>query len=109
MKRRHFIHTAGAATAALALPRTSQLLAAPGADGWRTFEIATTVEVLKPVGATRVWLPLPLIVETSFQKSLESTYKAEGGAAREVKDTTTATSILAAEWDKGVRPVLTLT
>jgi transglutaminase-like putative cysteine protease len=109
MNRRDLLHSAGAATAALALPRASRVLAAGDADGWRTFEVITTVEVLKPAGATRVWLPLPLMVETSYQKSLDSTYKAEGGQAREVKDATTATSILAAEWERGVRPLLTLT
>src|SRR5262245_2362626 len=109
MRRRHFIPTAGPTTAALVLPRSSRVLAAAGADGWRAFEVTTTVEVLKPAGATRVWLPLPLIVETAYQRSLESTHTAEGGQARVVQDATTATSILAAEWAPGVRPLLTLT
>ena len=60
-------------------------------DGWRTFEVTSTVEVLKPAGMTRVWLPLPLMVETTYQKSLASTFHAEGGQAREEKDAATAT------------------
>jgi transglutaminase-like putative cysteine protease len=108
MNRRHFLHSAGAATAALALPRATRALADDGA-GWRTFEVTTSVEVMKPAGATRVWLPLPLIADTSYQKALGSTHKAEGGQVREVKDADTATAILAAEWPEGVRPLLTLT
>jgi transglutaminase-like putative cysteine protease len=108
MNRRRFLHSAGAATAALALPRASGLL--PGADAsGRTFEVTTSVEVLNPVGATRVWLPLPLMVETSYQSPLGDTYRAEGGKTREVKDAATATNILAAEWPEGARPLLTLT
>jgi transglutaminase-like putative cysteine protease len=108
MNRRHFLHSFGAATAALALPRTSRGLAAPEAGGWRTFEVTTAVEVLKPAGPTRVWLPLPL-AETSYQKSLGNTFDAGGGRAREENDADTGTRILAADWAEGVRPALTLT
>jgi transglutaminase-like putative cysteine protease len=109
MKRRHFLHTAGAATAALSLPRAARALAAADAAGWRTFEVTTSVEVLKPAGVTRVWLPLPLIADTSYHQAQGNAVKAEGGQAHEVKDASTATGILAAEWAEGVRPVLTLT
>jgi hypothetical protein len=109
MNRRHFLHAGAAATAGLALARTARALAAVDAEGWRTFEVTSSVEVLKPSGATRVWLPMPLMVDTTYQKSLGNTFHAEGGQAREVKDAATATAILAAEWAAGVRPVLTMT
>src|SRR5262249_39745270 len=106
---RRFLHSAGAATAALVLPRPSSAWAAADADGWRTFEVSTSIEVLKPTGTTRVWLPLPLMVDTAYQKTLGRTYQAEGGEARGGKDRGTGTNRLAAEWRAGVKPVLTLT
>jgi transglutaminase-like putative cysteine protease len=109
MNRRHFLHSVGVATAGLALPRAARGLAEPEAGSWRTFEVTTTAEVLKPAGPTRVWLPLPLGVETEYQKPLGNAFHAEGGRAREERDAATATHILAAEWPQGVRPVLTLT
>ena len=50
-------------------------------DGWRTFEVTTRVEILKPSGATRVWLPAVLIRETPFQKTLSNEFSAESGTA----------------------------
>src|SRR5260221_14789155 len=34
---------------------------APRPGPWRTFEITTRVEVAKPAGVTRLWLPLPAL------------------------------------------------
>jgi hypothetical protein len=31
----------------------------PGA--WRTYEVTTRVEVVKPAGVTRAWLPVPSV------------------------------------------------
>jgi transglutaminase-like putative cysteine protease len=107
MNRRNFIHSVGAATAGLALPRVARGWAAPDTAGWRTFEVTTAVEVLKPAGPTRVWLPLPLTAETSYQKPLGNTFRAEGGKARE--DKVADTAILVTDWAEGVRPFLTLT
>src|SRR5262245_23729019 len=109
MNRRHFLHVSGVATAGLALAPTSRVLAAIDAEGWRTCEVTSTVEVTQPAARHRLRPPRPLRVETSCQKSLGSTFHAEGGQAREEKDATTATAILTAEWAQGVRPVLTLT
>jgi transglutaminase superfamily protein len=107
MNRRHFLHSMGAATAGLALPRAARGLGAADPEGWRTFEVTTTVEVLKPAGPTRVWLPLPLHPEATYQKPLGNTFHAEGGKAREEKHD--GIPMLVAEWAEGVRPLLTLT
>ena len=89
-----------------------QLAAAPllargaSADLWRTFEITTRVQILKPSGPTRVWLPMPLAV-APYQKTLGDTYHAQGGAA--VMAESEDLDILVAEWDDGVEPVLAVT
>jgi transglutaminase-like putative cysteine protease len=110
MNRRDFLRSAGGAAAA-ALPGASRALAQSGraADGWGSFEVATSVEVMKPAGTTRVWLPMPLISDTPYQKSLGNTFHAEGGKTSVKNDAASATGILAAEWPEGVRPVLTMT
>jgi transglutaminase-like putative cysteine protease len=45
----------------------------PRPGTWRTFEMTTRVEVLKPAGVTRVWVPLP-VVESEYQKPLGNTW-----------------------------------
>src|SRR5277367_648531 len=111
MNRRDFLRSAGVAAAALALPkmgRAGQVAAAPD-GGWRTFEVTTRVEVLKPSGVTRIWLPEALIVDTPFQKTLANTFSAAGRGTKVVENRPDALGILAAEFPNGVTPVLTLT
>ena len=50
MQRREFLRTAGlgAAGAALGRPAWPRSLEAPPAEGWRTFDVVTRVEVLQP-------------------------------------------------------------
>jgi transglutaminase-like putative cysteine protease len=87
-----------------------QLAAAPlvaqaaAAERWRTFEITTRVQILKPAGTTRVWLPMPLAV-APYQNTLGDTYHAQGGAVVMVEEENL--DMLVAEWDAGVDPMLT--
>ncbi|MEY4729283.1 MAG: hypothetical protein RL020_441 [Pseudomonadota bacterium] len=109
MKRRDFLLTAGIAPAGLLLP--SYVLAdmpVASTKSWRIFETITRVEVLKPVGATKVWLPLPLINDTNYQKSLGNQWNAEGGKAQAVMNPLQNAGIVAAEFPDGARPVLEL-
>ena len=69
MNRRDFIKTtsllpAAAAAAAVAVLPQFSLSAFAAAAKWRVFEVTTKVEVLKPEGTTRAWLPLPLVADT---------------------------------------------
>jgi transglutaminase-like putative cysteine protease len=49
----------------------------PQPGGWRTFDVTTRVDLLKPQGATRVWLPVPAL-NTAWQQSLPSTFTSNG-------------------------------
>jgi transglutaminase-like putative cysteine protease len=84
MNRRDFIKTSTVLPMAAAVSTLPQFagsaLAAPG-DKWRVFEVTTKVGVLKPAGVTRVWLPLPLVGDTDYQKNLGSTWSVESGTA----------------------------
>jgi len=103
MNRRDFLRSTGALSAAIALADE----AIPGS--WRTFELTTHVEVLKPSGATKVWLPAALIIETPFQKTLSNKFNADGGTARMAEAKADGLGIITAEFPAGVKPVLTLT
>src|SRR5437762_755531 len=110
MNRRYFLRCAGAVSASFALPQSRSLLAegAPS-EGWRMFEVKTSLEILKPSGTTRVWLPAALLSKTPFQRTLSNEFETEGGAARIVERSTDGLGIITAEFPAGVKPVLTLT
>jgi hypothetical protein len=55
VKRRDFLYSMGVVAGAVTFPNGERLFAAAAEpETWRTFEISTNVEVLKPLGATRI-------------------------------------------------------
>jgi transglutaminase-like putative cysteine protease len=111
MNRRDFLRSVGTLSAALAIPKTVRAIARDTAvsRSWRTFEVTTRVEVLKPSGETLVWLPAALIRNTPFQRTLANRFDAEGGTASLIERKADALGIVAARFSSGVKPVLTLT
>jgi transglutaminase-like putative cysteine protease len=110
MKRRDFLWSAGIVSAGLPLLRADSLFAADVAPtGWRTFEVTTRVEVLKPSGTTRIWVPAALISRTPYQKTLSNSFAANGGTAKLLKTKPDSLGIIAAEFPTGAPPVLTVT
>ena len=94
MNRRDFLRSASIVSAGLAFPETARLFAEETlSNGWRTFEVTTYVEVLKPSGATRIWLPVPLTSMTPFQRTLANKYTAEGGAVKLVESNATSSRV----------------
>ena len=110
MNRRDFLRSAAVASTSLAAWKSLTLFAESArADGWRTFELTTRVEVLEPSGTTRVWLPATLIGKTPYQRTLANRFSAEGGTAKMARTEGDALGIVSAEFPAGVKPVLTLT
>lgn len=107
MNRRDFLHAAGIAPACFAFSKPRRLFAQT--PGWRTFEVTTRVEVLKPSGTTHVWLPAASVTGTPYQKTLANTFKCEGGAAKTLETKTEALGIVAAEFPPGAMPIVTVT
>src|SRR5437879_12377626 len=69
MNRRDFLSSTAAVSAALAFPLGQRKWRPLGrstsaAGDWRSFEVTTRVEVLKPAGTTRIWVPAALVSET---------------------------------------------
>ena len=82
MHRRSFLQAGAAASLLGSFPRlglAQQLPFDPRPAGWRTFEVTTRVEVLKPTGPSRVWVPVPS-VESDYQKVLGNTWSGNGSA-----------------------------
>ncbi len=83
MNRRDFLRSATVVSAGLALSKADYVFAKDASTGtWRTFDVTTHVEVLKPSGTTRIWVPAALINPTPFQKTLSNTFEAPGGSAK---------------------------
>jgi transglutaminase-like putative cysteine protease len=109
MNRRDFLRTAGVVSAGLAFPKSSGLFGqTPSSGGWRTFEVTTRAEVLKPSGQTFVWLPAPQVNEP-FQKVLANKFTAEGGVVELVERKSDSLGIVSAKFPAGVKPIVTLT
>ncbi|MDZ7892665.1 MAG: transglutaminase domain-containing protein [Rhodoferax sp.] len=95
--RRQFMKNSAVALASAALPAINFAQTAPVAArhfspkpaAWRTFEVTTRVDIAKPQGATRLWLPVPSI-NSEWQQSLESSYSSNGSARMEDDNTTGA-------------------
>ena len=110
MNRRQFLRSSISLSALTVLSgRVPFARAAAESGKWRNFEVTTQVEVLTPEGATRVWLPTPLVIETPYQKPVGNTWKAEGGSVVFQTDPRYGAGIVSAEWPAGQKPVLTLT
>ena len=110
MKRREFLVQSGAICAGLAVSKVVPLFAdTPASGAWRTFEVTTHVEVLKPSGVTRIWLPAALIRDTSFQKTLANKYVADGGTAKFTESKQDALGIVSATYPEHTKAILTLT
>ena len=97
-ERRQFIKNAALALVGSALPAINFAQTAPVATPlmerrfsprpaeWRTFEVTTRVNVSKPHGVTRLWLPVPS-VNSVWQQSLESSFQTNGAARMEDDNT----------------------
>ncbi len=112
MNRRDFLWSTGIAFAGLTVSKAelsfAQQTFAPS-EGWRTFEVTTRVEVLKPVGETKVWLPAALIEKTPFQRTKVNEIGFGNGHAIMVKSERQDLGIVVATFPADVKPILTLT
>ena len=110
MNRRNFLRANGSICAGWALTRALPVLAdTSSAAGWRTFEVVTRVELLKPDGVSHMWLPAPLNQDTPYQKTISARFTAEDGSATLSNDKQNALGIVSATYAANARPVLTLT
>src|SRR5476649_2954950 len=107
MDRRSFVKATTAIFAAGALgslPGLARAQSALWANGtrWRSFEVTTRIEVGKPEGVTKVWLPLPLATDTDWFKTLNNSWSGNASDARVIPHSRYDTALLHAEWQPGM-------
>jgi hypothetical protein len=103
MDRRTFLKTGSVSLAAAGLMRPWTAIAAEpsGETKWRTFEVTSRVEIIKPSGVSRAWVPLPLMPDTDYQKSLGQSWTGNAAAMRVYRDEKYGSGIFYAEWPAG--------
>jgi len=119
MQRRHFIRLstltpllgAGAFTS---LAGARALPAGADAQGWRSYDITTTVDLSERTGMGRVWVPLPAqqLADASgaYQRVVDTRFDAPGAKQAHVVTGTAGARMLAVEWtDANAPQQLTLT
>ncbi len=112
MDRRSFLKTTATISAAGALGSLSGLAraqTAPWANGtrWRSFEVTTRIEVAKPEGVTRVWLPLPLAADTDWLKTFGNSWSGNAANAKVMPLSKYDAALMYADWQAGTeRPAI---
>jgi len=106
MNRRTFLKSSTAALIAQSLPWH----AARAAEGWRTFEALTRVEIRDAFGIARAWVPLPLVTENDWQKTLGNSWSGNAARADVLHDGKYGLAMLYVEWpEKEMNPVIEVT
>jgi transglutaminase-like putative cysteine protease len=111
LSRRHILQAGCAALSSTVLPHTfaAERRFEPLVQGWRTFELTTTVKVAEVKGVTRLWLPVPDL-DTEFQQSLGNNWTGNATDARLVSDPVQGARMLYVEFAADVAaPTLVLT
>ena len=81
---------------------------APQVEGWRSFEVSTTITLPEANGVSRIWLPVP-DVNSDYQRSGDSSWTGNATSARIATDGIHGTRMLYAEFAADVAaPTLTL-
>ena len=107
MDRRAFLKVSAAAASASSLPWGSVL--ADTAD-WRTYDVTTKVTILKPRGASRAWVPLPLTDDTDWHRAIGNSWSGNAAKVQVHSDGKYGAAMLFAEWREGEEtPVVEVT
>jgi transglutaminase-like putative cysteine protease len=102
LDRRLFLKTGLAVSAAAALPRYAGAQQAfdptPG-SGWRSFEVTSRIEILKPEGVTQAWLPLPSVDAPAWVRNEGDFWSGNADSVKVVREKRYGAEILHAEWN----------
>ena len=117
LSRRDVVQAAAAACAAAVVPvRTAFAQAAPEErrfeprpDGWRTFDVTTTVTLKDAAGGATVWIPVASI-DAPWQRTLATSWTGNATEARLAADGHTGARMLVARFAPGIaEPTVSLT
>ena len=111
MKRRTFLKAGVGAAAGVAVgfPHARCAWAHEPAK-WRMFEVVARIEVGDPSGTTQAWMPLPLMQDTDYFKTLGNKWTGNAPTMKEIKDDAADASYVHAIWAPGEKaPALEVT
>ncbi len=104
--------TAGKPAAAPAQANETRVAAASlpdePASRWRTYDLTTRIEIKRPAGISRLWLPLAMFKDTPWQRALGHTWQGNFERAGIYRDPAAEMEVFTAEWREGVTPQLEL-
>jgi len=100
MDRRTLLKLSGAAVATAALPWKAAQASTTTGD-WRSYEITTVVSIKDAKGVSRAWIPLPMTLDTEWQRSVGSNWSGNASKAQVYRDGKYGLSLLYAEWSAG--------
>ena len=106
MNRRNFLKSSTAA----ALAQYAPLSLAAADAGWRTFEAVTRVEIKDAFGLSRAWVPLPLVADNDWQKTLGNSWSGNAARADVASDGKYGVTMLHVEWnEREMNPAIEVT
>jgi transglutaminase-like putative cysteine protease len=106
MNRRQFLQSSSAAVLAQSLP----LASVSAQENWRAFETVTRVEIKDSFGVGRAWVPLPLVADTGWQKTIGNSWSGNAARASVEHDGKYGLGMLYAEWStREMNPVIEVT
>jgi transglutaminase-like putative cysteine protease len=109
LQRRHFLRLSAAAPlagalGAAALPSLANAATASSADGWRTYDVTTKIELGERTPLGRVWLPLPAAQltagsgGTTYQRLIDTRFDAPGARQAKIVRGPADAQMLFVEW-----------
>jgi transglutaminase-like putative cysteine protease len=84
----------------VSIARAQQKDFTPRPGTWRTYETVTRIEVIKPAGVTRVWVPVP-VVDSEYQKVLGNKWSGNAKVTEQASDPQYGAGMVYAEWASG--------
>jgi transglutaminase-like putative cysteine protease len=102
VNRRHFLKIGIVISSVAAWPRA--VLAqrsgesAP-APGWRSFDVRSRIEILKPEGITQAWLPLPSVDAPAWVRNEGDFWSGNADSVKVVREKKYGAEMLHAEWN----------
>jgi transglutaminase-like putative cysteine protease len=97
MNRRAFLASTAASAAVSSLPwRFAQAEAA-----WRTFEVTTRLDIDRPSGVSRAWIPLPLSGASDWHRDRGDAWNGNASRAELLRDPKYGVEMLYVEWSAG--------
>jgi len=110
MERRKFLQATLAVPALAVMPSAvRETIAAQAAEGWKTYETVTRVEIAKPAGVSRAWIPLPFTEKSDWHNPMGNKWTGNG-QMKLATDGKYGAQMVYAEWKESEKaPVVEVT